>query len=171
MQVPKVDAQFHPVNSISRNESRGLDESIGVDFGCNNAQSIEDESCSGVSDNPSAEEIERGSAYEKTVSGESSRYVSEQSLCSEETEKDSFEREEMRQSISKENSSNDPVQRNTVSSSNHLASRSAISPELIALMAPYPEELERIKYVSLWAEEEWRKSVGWPEFIGDQPNR
>jgi hypothetical protein len=137
-------------------------------LGCNNAPIIEDESCSGVNDKPSAADIDRGSSYENTVSGESNRNVREQSPCSEETVIDSLVSEKTRHFISKENSSNDPVQRKTVFSSNHLAAKSAVSPELINLMAPYPEELERIKYFSLWAEEEWRKSVGWPKFIADE---
>jgi hypothetical protein len=77
---------------------------------------------------------------------------------------DSLISEEMRHFISKENSCSDPVQRNTDSSSRHLASKSAISSDLIKLLAPYPEELVRIERAALFAENEWRKSVGWPPF-------
>jgi hypothetical protein len=160
----------HPDSSIKCNWSRGLDESLGEEFGCNTAMRVEDKSCSGVSDNPSAEEMARGSIYENPVSGESSRNVSEQSPCSEESVTDSLASEEMRHFISKENSCNVPAQRKTDSSSRHLPSKSAISSDLIKLLSPYPKELERIQRNALWAEEEWRKSVGWPKFNNDTPD-
>lgn len=152
------DNHSQPVSSISCNVSRGLDESLGDDSGCNNATSVEDKSCSGVSGKPIAAEIERGSAYEKTVSGESSRKVSEQSPCSEESVTDSLESEETRHFITKENSSSDALQRSVDSSPYHLAIKSSISPDLIKLLAPYPKELLHAQLAAWWAQEEWRKS-------------
>jgi hypothetical protein len=40
-----------------------------------------------------------------------------------------------------------------------LASKSAISPLLIGLLAPYPEELARTQRAAQWAEEQWRRRV------------
>jgi hypothetical protein len=138
-----------------------------MDLGCNSAMSVEDCSCSGVNDSPSAEEIERGSAYENSVSGESSLKVSVQSPCSEVSTTESLVSEDTRHFISNANSSNDPVQPSTVSSSSHLANKSAISSDLIKLLSPDPERLANIQRTALWAENEWRKSVGWPLLSSD----
>ena len=153
-----------PVSSMICNLSRGLEESFGKNSGCNNSPIIEERSCSGDNDSPITEEISRGSEYQTCISGNPSPTVNEQSRCSETSVNDSLVSEETRHFISKENSSNDPVQRSTDSSSNHFASKSAISPDLIKLLSLYPKELERIQSHALWAENEWRKSAKWPLF-------
>ena len=142
--------------------SRGLDESLGEDDGCNNAVIVEDWFCSGVNDNPKAEDMERGSSYKKTVSGESRRKVSEQSPCSEESVKESLVTDETRHFMAKENSSKVPVQPSVDFSSIHLPSKSAISSDLIELLFPSPVWLERVQQTAFRAEEDWRKSQGWP---------
>jgi len=151
-----------PASSINCTVSRGLDGSNGEDSGCSKATTVDDNSCSEVSDKPIAPEIERGSTYEKTVLGESSRNVSEQSPCFDVTVKDPADSEETRHFISKENSSSDALQRSVDPSPYHLEIKSSISPDLIKLLAPYPAELAWTQIVAWWAENEWRKSVGWP---------
>ncbi len=149
----------HSTTSTSSNLSRGLEESFGKLSGWNNIEIIEDKSCSSVNVNPSAADISRGSEYDICTSGIPRPMESEQSPCSEVSVNDSSLNEETRHLIRNENSSNEPLQESKDSSSSHLASKSAISPLLIGLLAPYPEELARTQRAAQWAEEQWRRRV------------
>ena len=147
----------HSTTSISTSLSRGLEESFGNESGCSRITTVEAESCSPVSERPSALEISRGSLYENTASGESTLNANKESPATDESVNESLSKRETRHLSLNTNSSSDTVQSSQVSSSRHFPKMSSVSPVVIDMYASQPTTLKVILLVAGWAEEECRK--------------